>query len=152
MLQLADDVFASKTDINQLDINEHVLEHLQKIHPATVSEFDDGSGPVAWLLLIPTSRGLMNQFLECKISERELYELTPLNVTYDTLYLCSAMVLEEYRRRGITKQLAHKAIESIRKNHPIQALFVWTFSPEGLIASKSLAQQLNLPLYQRRDL
>lgn len=151
MIQLADDVFASKSDPNQLDINEGVLEHLREIHPATVSEYDDGNGPAAWLLVIPTTRELMNQFLDHTITERELDELTPLNTTYETLYLCSAMVLEEYRRRGITKRLALKAIEDIRKDHPIEALFVWTFSNEGLIGSQALAHLLALPLYQRGE-
>src|SRR5690242_168538 len=106
MIQLADDVFASRQDPNQLDVNPGVLEHLQKIHPATVSQFDDGNGPVAWLLLIPTTLDLMKRFLNNDISERDLYEQTPLNTSYEALYLCSAMVLEEYRKKGITKRLA----------------------------------------------
>lgn len=149
MIQLADEVFASRKDVNQLDVNEEVLEHLRKIHPATVSEFDDGNGPVAWLLLIPTTLELMNLFLAGRISERELYELTPLDTLYETLYLCSAMVLEEYRRKGITKRLALHAIEAIRKNHPIKALFAWTFSQEGLLVSEALARALSLPFFRK---
>ena len=66
MIQLADDVFAVKNDPDQIDVNEEILEHFYKLHPATVSEFDDGNGPVAWLLLLPTTKILMNQFLEKK--------------------------------------------------------------------------------------
>ncbi len=150
MIQLADEVFASRQDINQLDINEEVLEHLRSIHPDTVSEFDDGNGPVAWLLLIPTTTELMQQFLERKISERQLYELTPLDTTYETLYLCSAMVLEEYRRKGIMKQLALDAIQRICQDHPIQALFVWTFSEEGLLSAQALSHAVMLPLHVRK--
>jgi predicted GNAT family acetyltransferase len=149
MIQLADEVFASKNDPNQLDVNPEVLDHLQKIHPATVSQYDDGNGPVAWILLIPTTLELMNLFLENKISEKELYELTPLNTTYEALYLCSAMVLEEFRRKGIAKKLTLHAVEEIRKDHPITALFVWTFSNEGLMGSEALAKLLSLPLYKR---
>src|SRR6478609_5449365 len=105
MIQLADEVFTSRSDPNQLDINPEVLDHLRNIHPATVSEYDDGHGPVAWILLIPTTTELMNRFLKNEISEKKLYELTPLNTTYDALYLCSAMVLKEYRRKGIAKKL-----------------------------------------------
>ena len=152
MIQLADEVFASKNDISQLDVNEEVLEHLRKIHPATVSEYEDGHGPVAWLLLIPTTLDLMNQFLEGKISERQLYELTPFNTMYEALYLCSAMVLPEFRRKGITRQLTLSAIEAIRNDHPIQALFVWTFSQEGLLGSEALSRLLDLPLYKRKKI
>ena len=117
MLQLADEVFATKNDPHQLDVNEEVIQHLQQIHPATVSEYDDGNGPVAWILLLPTTTELMHPFLEQKISEKELFEKTQLNISYDTLYLCSAMILEEYRRKGIARKLTLKAVEAIRKTN-----------------------------------
>ncbi len=149
MLQLADEVFANRQDMNQLDINEDVLNHLREIHSATVSEFDDGNGPVAWLLLIPTTNELMNRFLNGEISERQLYELTPVGIKYESLYLCSAMVLEEYRRKGIMKELISSAFKSIQKDHKIKSLFVWTFSKEGLLSSEAFAAQVGLPLFKR---
>lgn len=149
MIQLADEVFATRNDPAQLDINQDVLAHLQRIHPATVSEYDDGNGPVAWILLIPTSLELKNRFLSGSITEKQLYELTPLDVPYDALYLCSAMVLKEYRRKGIAKDLTLRAVEKIRKDHPIQSLFVWTFSKEGLLGAEALSRWTSLPLEKK---
>ena len=149
LIQLADEVFAVKSDPSQLDVNPEVRERLQQIHPSTISAFDDGNGPVAWVLLIPTSLELMHRFVEELITEKELFELTPLNVKYEAIYLCSALVLDEYRRKGITKQLALDAIENIRKDHPLKGAFVWAFSPEGNLAAESIAQMAELPLYKR---
>lgn len=149
ILQLSDEVFAVKNDPDQLEVNHEVLERLKKIHPATVSEYDDGNGPVAWVLLFPTTLDLMQQFLDATISEKELFEKTPLDIKYEALYLCSALVLEEYRRKGIAKRLTLKAIEDIRKDHPLKALFVWTFSKEGDLAAEALARYTSLPLYKR---
>jgi len=149
LILLADEVFAVKSDPSQLDVNQEVLERLHQIHPATVSAHDDGNGPVVWVLLIPTTIGLMMRFLESEISEKELYELTPLNVSYEAIYLCSALVLEEYRRKGITKQLALAAIESIRTKHPLKVAFVWAFSPEGDLAAETISRLTGLPLYKR---
>jgi GNAT superfamily N-acetyltransferase len=149
LIQLADEVFAVKSDPTQLDVNQKVLERLHKIHPATVSEYDDGNGPGAWVLLIPTTLDLMNRFLETEISEEALFELTPLNAKYEAIYLCSALVLEEYRRKGITKQLCINAIESIRKEHPLNAAFVWAFSKEGDRAAETIARLAGLPLFKR---
>jgi GNAT superfamily N-acetyltransferase len=149
MLQLADEVFAVKNDPEQLDVNQEVLERLMRIHPATVSEYDDGNGPVAWILLIPTTLDLMHQFLDQAISEKELFERTPLDTKYEALYLCSALVLEEYRRKGIAKRLTLQAIENIRQDHPLKALFVWTFSEEGDFGAEALACYTSLPLYRR---
>lgn len=149
LIKLADEVFAYKTDPDQLDVNQNVMDKLRRIHPATLSEYDDGNGPVAWVLLIPTTLELMNRFLKHEISEKELFELTPEDSVYDALYLCSALVLEEYRRKGITKQLTLAAIENIRRNHPLKALFVWAFSKEGDRASEAIAELASLPLYKR---
>jgi len=149
LLKLADEVFAVKSDPSQLDINPKVRQKLLQIHPATMSEYIDGDGPVAWLLVIPTTFELMSRFLTKEISEKELFELTPLNAQYDAIYLCSALVLEEYRRKGIVRNLACSAIENIRKTHPLKAAFVWAFSPEGDQTAKNIAQFVGLPLYKK---
>jgi len=146
MIQLAEEVFDSKSDPEQLEVNEEVLEHLYKIHPASVQEFDDGNGPVVWVLLFPTTNMLMEDFLVNKISEKQLFELTPLNVQYDAIYLCSAMVLEEYRRKGIAQQLTKDAIEEITKSHPITSLFVWPFTKEGCTLAEKISVTTNLSL------
>lgn len=149
LIKLADEVFAVKSDPTQLDVDEEVLERLRQIHPATISEYNEGNGPCAWVLVIPTTLDLMNQFVECKITEKELYQQTPLGASYEAIYLCSALVLEEYRRKGITKRLALTAIEEIRKKHPLKAAFVWAFSPEGDRAAEVIAELAGLPLYKR---
>lgn len=149
LIKLATEVFDVKNDPSQLDVNPKVLERLNRIHPATVTQHDDGNGPVAWMLVIPTTLELMNRFLTKEITEKELFDLTPLKVNYDAIYLCSALVLEEYRRQGITKALALNAIGEIRKDHPLKAAFVWAFSPEGDKAAETIARLAGLPLSKR---
>lgn len=149
MIKLADEVFATKNDPDQLDVTPAVIEQLFRIHPSTVSEFDDGNGPVAWVLLIPTTLELMKSFLECSITEKELFEQTNPGVAYEALYMCSALVLPEFRRKGIVKQLTIAAIENIRMQHALKALFVWPFSREGELASEELARLVSLPLHKR---
>lgn len=149
LIKLADEVFAVKDDPSQLDVNQDVLERLHQMHTSTISEYNEGNGPVAWVLIFPTTLDLMNQFLENRISEKELFDLTPLETTYNAVYLCSALILEEYRRKGITKRLAIQAIGNMRKDHPLKALFVWAFSPEGDLAAETIAQLADLPLYKR---
>lgn len=149
MIQLSDEIFSSRIDPDQLNVNEKVMEHLQLIHPDTISEYDDGNGPVCWILCIPTTLLLMNQFINKEISERELYELTPLNTNYEAIYMCSALLLEEFRGKGIAQNLAVKAIESIQKDHSIKALFFWSFSKEGEKLAEKLSGLMELPLYKR---
>ncbi len=76
MIRLAEEVFATKNDPNQLDVNQAVIERLRRIHPSTVTEYNGEDGPVAWVLIIPTTYELMRRFLEKEISEKELFEQT----------------------------------------------------------------------------
>lgn len=149
IIQLSDEVFSSRTDPDQLNVDEKVMERLELIHPNTLSEFDDGNGPVCWILCIPTTLDLMSKFIDQKISERELYELTPLNTKYETIYLCSALLLEEFRGKGIAQKLAVEAIENIKTDHNIKALFFWAFSKEGEKLAEKLSGLMGLPLYRR---
>jgi len=149
MIQLSEEVFSSRTDPDQLNVNENVMDHLQLIHPDTISEYDDGNGPVCWILCIPTTLDLMNQFINKKVSERELYELTPLNTKYEAIYLCSALLLEEFRGKGIAQTLGVRAIENIKIDHSIKALFFWSFSKEGEKLAEKVSELMSLPLFKR---
>ena len=150
LVQLADNVFSVRTDPDQLDVNQDVLEQLEKLHPCCVSEWNEEDGPVCWVLLFPTTSELMHLFLENEISEKQLFEQTLLAANkYNCIYLCSALVLEEFRRKGITSQLSIKAIEKIKQDYTILYLFAWTYTQEGKIAAESIAKKSHLPLLIR---
>ena len=149
LIKLAEETFAFRTDPSQIIVNESVMEQLARIHPASLSEERDSDGPVAWVLVFPTTGELMNAFVERRISERELLDRTPVGASYSTIYLCSALVLEEHRRNGIAKRLMCDAIRKISKDHPIASLFYWAFTPEGDGLAKSVAIETKLPLVER---
>ena len=149
LIKLAEEVFDFRNDPDQLNVDQEIMARLKEIHPATMSELSDENGPVAWLLVIPTTTDLMNRFVSKEISEKELFELTPINEEYGALYLCSGLVLEEYRRKGIIKRMALKAIKDISKDHNLKYLFSWAFTKEGDLAAEELARLTGLPLYKR---
>jgi GNAT superfamily N-acetyltransferase len=93
----------------------------------------------------------MYRFIHGEISEKHLFYLTKLEKKYDAIYLCSAMVLEEYRNKGIAKNLVLKAIEMIREHHTINALFVWSFSKEGDLGAETISNITSIPLYKRKN-
>lgn len=149
MIALVESSFDTKNDPNQLDVNEEVINRLFQIHPNALIEKDDGQGPYIWIVLIPTSNELMQLFLENEITEAELSEKTPIGAQYETIYLCSAMTLQEYRNKGITKQLCLEAIENMRQNNPISSLFVWSFSKEGESLAEKIALKTSLTLFKK---
>jgi len=149
MIALVESSFDTKNDPNQLDVNEEVINRLFQIHPSALIEKDDGQGPYIWIVLIPTTNELMQLFLENEITEAELFEKTPIGAQYETIYLCSAMTLQEYRNKGITKQLCLEAIENMRQNNPISSLFVWPFSKEGESLAEKIAIKTGLTLFKK---
>jgi GNAT superfamily N-acetyltransferase len=151
MIKLAEEFFDMKNDPSQITVDEETIALLKLIHPWALNEKQDPNGPVAWVLIFPTTEQLMKQFIDCRINEMQLLHSTPLNVKYDAVYLCSALVLPEYRGKGIARHLAVHAIQMMRSDHPISSLFLWAFSPEGAGLAQSIAEEIGLPLYQRPD-
>jgi hypothetical protein len=149
MLRLADDVFSVRSDPSQLNVTAGVIERLKLLHPATLSDFSTPDGPVVWILLIPTTGELMRRFLGREIDEPALLDLTPVPGIYDALYLCSALVLPEYRRKGLALKVAAGAVEAVRRDHPIATLFYWGFSDEGRALAEALSKETGLPLLAR---
>lgn len=150
MIQLADECFDTRHDPAQLSVDEAVMEGLRRLHPQAIAEARNQDGPIAWTLVIPTTRTLMEGFLEGRLSERELFAATPEGVAYDAVYLCSALVLPEHRRHGIALRLICDSLLTIRSTHPVQALFFWGFSEEGECLAQAVAKEMDLPLFQKR--
>jgi hypothetical protein len=151
MLAIIDETFATRKDPNQLQVTENDIQKLQNIHPSTLSEFADKDGPAIWVLLIPTTKKIMDDFLSGKISERNILERTEAGENYNAIYLCSVTTLPEYRGKGLTKKLAIKAIESIRKIHPIKYLFVWPFTKEGDALAKKISEETGMELKEKEN-
>ena len=151
MIRLVDEAFGMRQDPTQISVDRKVMAHLRKIHPSTMTEKSTKNGPIAWILVFPTTKDLMKQFITKKITEQELLKRTALRAEYDAVYLCSALVLPEYRRNGLAKRLMCKAIKSIQKQHPIKYLFYWGFSKEGKKLASSIAKEFNLPLFKRKE-
>ena len=153
MFDLIESVFAYRGDPNQLQVTEEVIEKLQAIHPSTLSEISNENGPLIWVLMIPTTTEVMNNFLNGNFSENDILLNTTPGQKYDCIYLCSVTTLPEMRGKGKTKKLCFDAIQEIRNMHPIQTLFVWAFTKEGEQLADTLAKltELNLKKVNRKN-
>lgn len=151
MIRLATEFFSTKNDPEQLDVTPEVMEQLEHIHTATLSEEIEGDGPVVWILLIPTTADTMQKFLSGHYSESQLLSHTRPGETFTCIYLCSALVLPEFRRQGRAFRTALHAIREIRKDHPIEQLYCWSFSQEGKALAHQLAETERLPLSERPE-
>jgi ribosomal protein S18 acetylase RimI-like enzyme len=150
MIALATEVFDMKNDPDQISVTQEDIDRLHALHPACMTEEATDDGPVAWVLIFPTTHELMERFLREGISERQLLSETALGGKFEAVYLCSALVLPEYRGKGVAKRLTVSAIRSMQKDHPIRELFVWPWSKEGEQSARSVARETGLTLLTRQ--
>ncbi len=151
LLKLTMDFFGTSEDPGQISVTPSERKKLAALHPLALTEKRTRGGPIAWLILFPTTSALMRRFLKGELTEKELLKLTPLKTRYDAIYLCAAIILPEYRRRGMMKKMVLGAIKKIQKKHPIKHLFYWGFSNDGVSLAKNIAQELKLPLRRMSD-
>jgi hypothetical protein len=151
MMALVTEFFDARNDPDQISVTPDEQKKLHDIHPATLSELANEDGPIVWILLVPTTNDIMQQFLSEAISEKQLLQETPTGASYDAIYLCSASVLPELQRKGLAKQVSLEAIAAIRKDHPIKSLFYWPFSGAGKALARSLARETGMELRERQE-
>jgi len=149
MMRLADEFFDYRNDPEQIVVDEQIMAKLEAIDPASLAQQANEDGPIAWVLVIPTTERVMREFLEGKISERKLLEETMPGQQFDAVYLCSALVLPEFRRKGLAKSLTLRSVNAIRTRHPIRWLYIWPFSEEGARVAEEVAAEAKLPLLRK---
>ena len=149
MIALAEQFFAAKDDPEQLAVDAAIIWQLKGIHPATLSEARDEKGPFAWVILIPTTHEAMERFLAGEIGERQLLAMNATGSERTAIYLCSALVLPEYRGKGVARQLTVDAIHILQHDYDITDLYVWAFSLSGRRLAASIALSCRLPLHER---
>lgn len=150
MIRLADEFFDYKNDPEQIVVDELVMDKLHALDPASLTQEANEDGPIAWILVIPTTEAVMREFIEGRIGERQLLEKTLPGESYDAVYLCSALVLPEYRKKGVATRLTLRAIKEIMSRHSIRWLFYWAFSDEGKRLAESVGKGVGLPALRRR--
>lgn len=147
MIALAEQHFDARTDPRQISFTEEDMEYIQTLHPACMNEISNDQGPICWVTIFPTSMANMQLFLSGKLNENELLRNTSELTPFETIYLCSALTLPEFRNQNITFTTSVAAIEKLLLNHNIQALFTWPFSREGKQLSEKIALHFHLPLH-----
>ena len=147
MLELTENIFKTEKDPEQIPINKKSLHKLLRLHPkAPTYLLNKKGGLMGWVVVVPTNKKLAGNFLNLKISEKELFEKTKPLKKYSAIYLCSAIVLPRYRRKGYATEMFIKAINNIPKEKNV-LFFYWPFNKSG----KKLENILGLKLKKEKN-
>ncbi|AKM84183.1 TPA: hypothetical protein DCZ46_04090 [Candidatus Campbellbacteria bacterium] len=149
--EIAESIFKSAEDPNQMPINEESRKKLKKLSDdSLLYKIDEKENLISWVVTIPTSTEIMDKFLAKEINEKELFEQTKPNTEYDALYLCAIVTAPEYRNKGYAKEMTLEAISRFEKTKDLK-VFAWPTSKEGLNLARNLEKETGRKIYLRID-
>jgi hypothetical protein len=151
--KIAEAYFKTHEDPEQAQITEERAAWIRKEFPECLNLMKSENKVIGVTFVLPCTNELMNQFLSKEINEEDLFVQIQNKMNYDnleTIYLCSAIVIPEFRRKGLALQGTIKSIEKILEKRNIRpTLFYWAYSKEGLSLAKRVAKALNLECKKR---
>lgn len=143
--------FEVESDFEQIQEEDVPYEKLIKNDCEEECILKDHDVVIGSTFVILTSIDIMNLFLQGKITERELLFESRKIKSYNSIYLCSSIIIQEYRRFGLIfeagKILLKKIIE---KNNFNPVIFGWTFSEAGSNLLKKTAKHFNLEYFEKK--
>ncbi len=149
--KFTEDYFGTEQDPQQIRTSPENRDWLYNNMPYSVNVIRDHTEIVGFSFILPCTNRMMEQFLSLEIDEATLFEeikgMSRLSPP-EAIYLCSAVLKEEYRGRGLATLAFVKSISQIKgDSDPI--LFYWKFSDEGERLAKRVARQMGLELRAR---
>ena len=136
--------FGTKKDPTQIPIARESIRKLLQLHPkAFLYKADEVGDPICWTVIVPTTKRLMDEFLAGKITEKQLFDLTKPQESYDAIYLCAAFTVPEHRKKGYAMELLVDAIGSIPVNGKL-VLFSWPITTEGETLAKRIGERFKI--------
>ncbi len=150
-IKMAEKFFPWIEDENYVSPDEVTYDLIKNIYPNSVIYIKDNAKLIGHAFILPCNKRIMNNFLAKKINEKQMFHLIKDQVnekSFDCIYLASAFVLPEYRKKGLATKAMVLAIkrlcEASNKDKPI--LFYEALSAEGNKLSKKVNEELGFEM------
>ena len=146
--KLAEQYFEMERDPNQIPATMENVRWINKNIPQCVNVIKYNNDIIGFTFIVPANKNLMRKFLSGKISENEMFEEVKRSITYEnfeTIYLCSAFIKQEYRRNCLALEGFVKSVKKLMEKTKIRPiLFYWEYTSEGGKMCRKVAERLNL--------
>lgn len=126
-----EEFFQTEKHSDEMPVTVETQNKLSALTPYWLNyETDLEGNPISSVVVMPTQRALGEQFLDGRITEKELMERTIPSDFYDAAYLCAAITVPHFRGQGITRRLFTEALQNIPLTKDAILLY-WATSKEG---------------------
>lgn len=149
---LAEKYFGTRKDPEQMPTDEKASNWILHNIPECVNVIKNNGEIIGFSFIMPCNEELMKQFISKKLNESQLYKEIKKKITYKnftTIYLCSAFVKPDYRKKGLASKAVMKSIEKIMKNNKIPTLFFEAYSEDGRKTVEAMAKKLKIQVKER---
>lgn len=141
-MTIAELIFGTQNDPSQIPIVPASAEKLDSLASGWFKyRLDENGEPISWVVVVPTTREIAERFLQGAISEKEILDQTTPQERYSALYLCAAITLPEYRRKGLALELMLEAVRGIPTASDV-LYFAWPYSTDGKLFGTRLQEAL----------
>lgn len=141
MNKVATDIFGNgdETMVNPTPENDKRIIALEE---NTFVCYKKNNTPVAWSLVLPTSKENAKQFLDKEITERELFDTSTQNPSFESLYLFVVVTMPDYRKKGLGSSLMKYQIDYFKNKYKIKNFYAWALNNEGKSLIESLKRDI----------
>lgn len=150
---IAESYFMTHEDESQITVNSETASWIARNLPGSFNIIKDGNNVIGSTFVFITKEKHMSEFLTGGINERELFQRVREEYPFrpETVYICSAVVLPEYRRMGLALSALVKSVEKIVELYQFTpVLFYWAYSPEGQRLAEKLGDTMKLQVLKRK--
>lgn len=149
IFRLAEDVFGTATDPDQIPPTPEYRAKIDRLHPeSTAYRLDENGHVIGFVFVVPTTKAIMDRFLKGEITERAILDLTHPQAVYDALYLCAVYVDPRHRRQGLATAMFRELLSKLPFSRDA-TLFYWPFTEHGERLAQALEKQTGKRLLKR---
>ncbi len=153
--RLSEEYFKTKKDESQVSTSPENRDWFYKNCQNYLNIIRGNGKIIGYSFVLPCNKKLMEDFLEKRINEAELFEeikKLKFNGCPEAIYLFASLIDKNFRRRGLSITAFLRIINVVTHNlesKPI--LFCWGYSEEGLKLAKKIAKITGLGLSVREE-
>ena len=150
--ELSESFFGQSRDPQQMQVTPKTIKWFMNNFPKGLNQILDDDALVGFSMVFLSDEKTMKKFIEGKINENELSDYFMENFgkkKMDCIYLCAALVIPKYQKRGFATRALVNQITQLGKTYNIKFknLFYWGYSDAGTRTARKISKTLKMPLY-----
>lgn len=154
--KLAEEYFEMEDDPDQIPATSGNRDWVFNNIPECLNVIRNDGEIIGYTFIIPSSRELMERFIDEEITDNEMFEEIKKLKFYDgidAVYLCASFIKPEFRGRGLAVKGRAKSIKKIieKRGRDDLVLYFWSYSEEGKKSCLRVAEELGLEIKERKE-